>query len=352
MSDEKNLSITYSSGLIPPPELMSTLAVFYDEIWLPCRLNLDIVLNGLNSSQRKLSLSFFKKVEKRLTIFDANWNALYRNNSLIVISPSTYPGFQELSHNTQGAIPSYIFKSINEQLIKLKDEINNLPKKIQLEHINAQYIESMLEILRNNEIAGNNIMEQSIESIFIAMHLLMPSKPAPEIYISNIADSQTSSLSTLLAQKMFTYIVPQIQVLNAEQILEVRDYLKDTKEGLAYYINEMTDDVERRIREGNLSDIEAAQRTFERKIQPQYEEFRRKLLAKKTGFWSKVAVAGGKFMQVDAAPWTPKFWGAVIEMFGVSLDALTKDDQENLLSNKSQAFNYIATLENRVSKMS
>jgi len=32
--DTHKLSITYSSGLIPPPELMSTWAVFYDEIWL------------------------------------------------------------------------------------------------------------------------------------------------------------------------------------------------------------------------------------------------------------------------------------------------------------------------------
>ena len=37
MADEsRKLSITYSSGLIPPSDLMSTLAVFYDEIWLPC----------------------------------------------------------------------------------------------------------------------------------------------------------------------------------------------------------------------------------------------------------------------------------------------------------------------------
>ncbi len=32
--NSRKLSITYSSGLIPPPEHMSTLAVFYDEVWL------------------------------------------------------------------------------------------------------------------------------------------------------------------------------------------------------------------------------------------------------------------------------------------------------------------------------
>ena len=35
VDDSRKLSISYSSELIPPPEWMSTLAVFYDEIWLP-----------------------------------------------------------------------------------------------------------------------------------------------------------------------------------------------------------------------------------------------------------------------------------------------------------------------------
>jgi len=39
--DARKLSITYSSELIPPPETMRTLAVYYDEIWLPHPYDLD-----------------------------------------------------------------------------------------------------------------------------------------------------------------------------------------------------------------------------------------------------------------------------------------------------------------------
>ena len=42
----QKLSITYSSGLIPPAELMSTLTVFYDEVWLPNPLDLNIKLRS------------------------------------------------------------------------------------------------------------------------------------------------------------------------------------------------------------------------------------------------------------------------------------------------------------------
>ena len=88
----------------------------------------------------------------------------------------------------------------------------------------------------------------------------------------------------------------------AGAVIQAKDCLRDTKGGFTYYINEMTDDVEKVLKGGNPSEIEAAQKIFERKIQPQYGEFRRQLAAKKTGFWSKVLAADGKFFQVNAAP--------------------------------------------------
>jgi uncharacterized protein YjbI with pentapeptide repeats len=188
-------------------------------------------------------------------------------------------------------------------------------------------------------------------SYALAIHSLFVNKPSPELFISDPTDIRTSRLAGFLVQSLFDYKVPQLQVLNAEQILAVRDYLKETKEGFTYYIYEQAAEVERRIKEWNQSEIVAAQQTFEQKLLPQYEEFRRQLAAKKTGFWSKVAVAGGKFLQVNAAPWTLAFWGAVLEMCGVSLDEAAKADAADL-SNKSQAFHYLARLESKVSKTS
>src|SRR5207249_1171416 len=111
-------------------------------------------------------------------------------------------------------------------------------------------------------------------------HIFCPHKPSPELFISDQTDTRTSHLAFVLVQLLFQYQVPQIGTPNVEQILEVRDYLKDTKEGFTYYIHEMTDDVEQRLKGGNLYEIEAARKTFERKILPQYEEFRRQLAAR------------------------------------------------------------------------
>jgi hypothetical protein len=333
--DIPKLSITYSSGLIPPPELMSTLAVFYDEIWLPCPYEL-----GVKSGKGLIDPFFDSKLTtSRFTTY-ASSNELFNINGLIsesTISPYKYTQWKS---TINGLCDEGIICTL-PPLARKQVEFNKTVSKLR-ENPQTDVI------YRENRHMISIVYEEYV----LVLHNFFTDKPAPEIFISNSSDANTSRLAGFLVNFLFQYQVPQLQILNAEQILEVREYLKDTKEGFRYYINEMTDDVERRIQEHNLSDLEASQKTFERKIQPQYEEFRRKLAAKKTGFWSKIAVAGGKFLQVNAAPWTPAFWGAVLEMFGVSLDEFSKSEQENFLSNKSQAFNYIATLEDRVARIS
>jgi hypothetical protein len=339
--DSRKLSITYSSGLIPPPELMSTLAVFYDEIWLPNAYFFDIESLDVEddieydeivawlSDEKIQALEVCQRAFNRLKV---KWSALYYNNIL-----KTLPAHE-----------SVYLENIQEENFDLTSFLGNTMIRSA-----KQFIKEIEPTIDNKWDAFSDGLILSIFTpLLLLHHLSNDNNPIPKIFLDDTHRMGTQQLSTLLTQRLFQYRVSQLRVLNAEQILEVREYLKDSKEGFAYYINEMTDDVERRIREHNLSGIEASQKTFERKIQPQYEEFRRQLAAKKTGFWSKVAVAGGKFLQVDAAPWTPKFWGAVLEMCGVSLDELSKSEQENFLSNKSQAFNYIATLEEEISKRS
>ena len=333
MADNSSkLSITYSSGLIPSPEHMSTLAVFYDEIWLPYPCG-SIMIQGSETTRtetitfpslRKESEDIYKsKSDIFKPLFDEkNYQGLSRTKKSL--SEQEYPG----------SLDNILMLRIIKESLKLSfpSQHEQVDKLSLLQAMNAS-----VDFSRQSEYEGT-------EHLSLAAHALYGTKPSPELFISNPSDTSTSRLAVSLAQSIYAYMIPQLQTLNSEQILYVRDYLKGTKEGFAYYINEMTDDVKRRIRDDNFSDLEASRETFERKIQPQYEEFRRKLAAKKTGFWSKMAVAGGKFLQVDAAPWTPKFWGAVLELCGISLDEFSKSEQENFLSNQSQAFNYIATL--------
>jgi hypothetical protein len=76
---------------------------------------------------------------------------------------------------------------------------------------------------------------------------------------------------------------------------------------------------------------------------PSFHEYQRKLLAQESGFWSKVGIRIAKMLQIDAAPWTPKFYGALLErLFGNVVDA--SEIERDQLSNKSQAFQYMGSL--------
>lgn len=249
MTDEKRkLSITYSSGLIPPPEIMGTLAVFYDEIWLP------------NPYEAQ---AFIVKQRDQLTPLFAN--GILRVLPLLdreFINRTIYT-FERIDRETG-------WRVFSQQ---------------------PEYVSKREEIDKEYKIAK-----------VLAIHSLCAEKPSPELFLSNPTDTSTSRLAGFLARSLFDYKVPQLQALNAEQILEVRDYLKDTKEAFTYYIYEQVAEVEKRIQEWNQSEMVAAQQTFEQKILPQYAEFQRKLAAKKLGFWSKVAAVGGTFLLVNTAP--------------------------------------------------
>jgi hypothetical protein len=60
--------------------------------------------------------------------------------------------------------------------------------------------------------------------------------------------------------------------------------------------------------------------------------------------------AGAKFFEIDAAPWTPKFYGDLFERFFGSIDEVGKAKAE-AQSNASQAFQYLARLESHVMKI-
>ena len=96
--------------------------------------------------------------------------------------------------------------------------------------------------------------------------------------------------------------------------------------------------------------VSTARKTVERKLGPRYDEMRRQLKSKKIGFWANVLAAGAKFFEIDAAPWTPKFYGDLFERFFGSIDEVGKAKAE-AQSNASQAFQYLARLESHVMKI-
>jgi hypothetical protein len=154
----------------------------------------------------------------------------------------------------------------------------------------------------------------------LALYAAYSSKPAPEFFLERDRwvltvrpepDASTPRLAALLGKSLFNYQFPHLALLTAEQILELRNFISKEKEGFVAYLNSLTDELERYSKDGPGWEEAAALKIVERKVAPQFLEFRRCLESKSAGFWGKVLEAGSKFMQVDASPWTPKFYWAV-----------------------------------------
>jgi hypothetical protein len=311
---QHTLSVTYSSWPLEWPNgntSLSTLAVFYDKVLLP--------------------YPYF---------FDEAAPVFWTNSGKSLIAKDLQDDFAEWKRSMRPLLDAKLVEFLPPPFVKPEEFPSMFTKEVRA-RINA---------LRQGGKLPKGTLFTSFDgftgTFTFALHALYGSKPAPELFISNPSDKATDRLAAYLVQTLFRFQVPRVADLHPDEILEVRAYLKDSKEGFVDLMFELTDDIESRLRSGDSSELAAATKTVERKLLPKYREFRRQLNAKKMGFWSKVLARGAKFLQIDAAPWTPKFYGSILEGLFGTLDDAAQDDEKRY-TREGQAFQYLARLEER-----
>src|SRR5688572_23519907 len=93
----------------------------------------------------------------------------------------------------------------------------------------------------------------------------------------------------------------------------------------------------------NASEImREARNVVETDLIPDYTEFRRVLKAKRKGWLYTVLDPVVELLQIDAAPWTPRFYGQILKALGVP--GLSKLD-EKTLSNETLAYHFMRKVE-------
>jgi hypothetical protein len=314
MANDKNrpLAITYSSGITcGNPANLSTLAVFFDRISLPYPYEWDPdAIHIANVEGDKIMAS----VQEDYVTWRSHWKLLFEQGILQTLPPAITPD----------SVP---------------DAYDGLFRCLRaMESPKATNQSERSKTVSNYQLA--------IGSVQLAIHAAYARKPSPELFMSTPADLRTERLAGFIVRELFSYQIPKLQSLHPEQILEVREELQDTKEGFVDYIFELSDDIAGRIKNGSSAE-DAARETVQRKLLPKYHEFRRQIEMKRTGFWSSVLVAGGKFMAIDATPLSPKFWG---EIFQAVFGTFAEQAQIEAMSNATQAFQYVAHLQSLASK--
>jgi hypothetical protein len=315
-----SLVIAYGSRLMPTKAEMSTLTIFYDEVWLPHPC--DLLTNGAKN---------LASMYQQLT-GDANVPGLQAAQDIYGKKRELWkPLFDEGVLRTMP--PFEIFGGLykNNNTISVND-----------------YLGWFMRIPEEAKLVSKDT--QHLESFVLAMHRLDSKKLYPELFISDPNDRSTSRLSGLLHNEILACRIPEISSLNADQILELRHRTKDLKLGYKQYLSQLSDELEDRLSAGNTLELEEARKIAERKVIPEYENYVRQLKNEEISFGAKILEAGGKFLQVDASIWTPKFWGAILEIFSSTIYSAAEQDQRAYLSNEKQAFHYLATIQRKVPK--
>jgi hypothetical protein len=180
----------------------------------------------------------------------------------------------------------------------------------------------------------------------VALHLLRKDITQPQIFASSTSRKTRDVLVALEACATFSYLSPKIHVHHPTQILELRDRVKDTREGFTMHLWKLSNGLQARAGDGtSLSETASyARDLIETEPIPDYREFQRQLQSMEAGRWNKVLDAAGKIIEINATPWTPHFWAQVMKAIGLSA-LVSESERKEQYSNKYQAFKFMSDLE-------
>ena len=179
----------------------------------------------------------------------------------------------------------------------------------------------------------------------LVRHLLRDDLGLPELHVCGRQPASREIMKFLEAQSVLSYSLPKLGKLDKEQILQVRERVKDTREGFSLHLQKLSSGVEQRLKGGeSITDIaQFARSVVDTELIPDYGEFRRQLGAERQGWWKTVLDAAGSILSIEANPLTPKFWAQILASIGVPLEAA--DKRKEKLSNRRQAFQFMKSVE-------
>jgi hypothetical protein len=333
----KGSEIIYSSDLvIRDLRELNTCCVFYDKVFLPyTTAETSQLYAGREGLNVKLELidDRFPEIKRQLTKWDIVQKNLERFQQEFLQDVNLVAEQQKIlfQENVLQRLPppptGITFNFDPSDRIKM---LAKMPYRLMYE---------------NASDFGTTAIQQVYVKQDLLLHWLRTDLDIPHTFSGEEASSREFMVE-MEAKAVFTYLLPVLGSLQPEQILEVRERVGDTREGFSMHLQKLSKGISDRLNGGEPPEqIEAwAKSLIDTELIPDYREFRRQLMAERTGFWKKVFETTAKVFEIDAAPWTPKFYGQLIKCLGFSALTYTSERKDEL-SNKSQAFQFMRLVE-------
>jgi hypothetical protein len=332
MKNKSSFRVVYNSGLnVWDTAHLSTLTIFYDQVLLPSTTHESCgELVGFLRDKGKFSDFKLEQIHALVKFIDHDGLERTSDDFAIEWEERHRLLFQEkvlvrLPPPNTSTVKALDWWFNNPSINKLADLLFDVP-----------YV-----LYANSGVS---------ERIFVwqdhLMHLLRTDIDEQGVFLVRPESSQRERYKALMAHSAFRFMLPKLQILQPEQILEVRNLVKDNREGFSMHLQALSGEVERQVKDGaSLREVSAyAESIVETQLIPAFVEYRRQLAAKRAGFWRKVLDPLGKIVQIDAAPWTPKFYGELLRALGLTLLS-SIEEQQDYLSNRTQTFQFMKTID-------
>lgn len=189
------------------------------------------------------------------------------------------------------------------------------------------------------------IMQEILIKQDLLLHFLRDDLKLPQLLISDAITSRREYLKALEAKAAITYVFPTLSSLMPEEMLEIRSKVSDNREGFSMYLQELSKDIEDRL-DGGESPGEVfsfVESIIETKLVPYFYEFKRQLVAERTVSGNRVLDSLGRISEIDAPFSSAKFWIELLRALGLAIPSAA--EQKERASNKSQAFQFMRTIE-------
>lgn len=321
----KNKIVYNSDVIIRSREEVATLCLFYDQILLPYCSNLNCEF-----------VEFQKKTDNRYIVTTTYLGLVFTD--MFGEEQSSDSEIQIWEKENEILFDEKVFQRLNTES-QFKVELRS----------------DLTEVLPVFFDLPNTLINHSTNKIFIRHgvieHLFRQDLFIPGIFIANSNTSKREIFKAAEAKNIFRYLLPQISKLSSDDILILRQKVKDTREGFSMHLQKLSTQVEAGLTANAKFDeiSREALNIIETTVIPDYREFCRQLAFERTSFGGKVLDTAGKILEIDVAPWTPKFWGQTFKALG-SLVGLFSDKENAYRSNTEQAYRFMHSCESFFSK--
>ena len=172
--------------------------------------------------------------------------------------------------------------------------------------------------------------------------------PFPQINSGQDDIIPRESLKLALAESTFSFLLPATNALEPDDILALREKVKDNREGFSMHLQKLSANVEGRVNAGDSHEDIAkyAQSVIETELIPDYTEFMRQLQAHdKANTANKVLAPLAKVLEIESPVTSIKFWAELAKIIGFDVLKGVADDES--YTNKNQALQFMRKVDRR-----